>query len=172
MQLFLPSLIAFIITIAIVFVVLPRLAAPVLVGLSLLILGFALYQHITLFRTEYALSTWQEQLKFYAPFVMIGGLLLAVLTYFITLFSSGTALPMPSLPIISPLPSSESATNSLTSALNTGIRSVSNVGTTAMNFGGNAMNRVANTFSPVANNNRAFTPWNKKPNNAFFSPAP
>ena len=127
MEFFLPSLIAFIIAIAIVFVVLPRLAAPVLVIVSLTILAFAIYQHVTLFKTEYALSTWQEQLKFYAPFVMIAGLLIAVLTYFGVLASTGSSLPVPTLPNTPNLPAANTATNTLTAAINNGIRAGQNI---------------------------------------------
>lgn len=151
MQFFLPSLIAFIIAIVIVFVVLPRLAAPVLVAVSLAILGFALYQHITLFRAEYALSTWQEQLKFYAPFVMVAGVLLALLTYFGVVASTGNSMPAPSMPSISPvLPPANTATNPLTAALNTGIRTVQNIASPAQNFfvRNNTINNRA-YFSPI-----------------------
>jgi hypothetical protein len=156
MKFFLPSLIALIIAVVIVFAVLPRLAAPVLVAVSLGILGFALYQHVTLFRAEYALSTWQEQLKFYAPFVMIAGLLLAVLTYFGVLASGGqSSLPAPMFPSPSPLPPAATATNAVTAALNTGIRSVTNF--------------VAPT-NQGQNMNFSFGLRNKSPNRSFFSP--
>ena len=157
MQFFLPSLIAFIVAIMIVFVVLPRLAAPILVAVSLGILGFALYQHVTLFRAEYALSTWQEQLKFYAPFVMIAGLLLAVLTYFGILASGGpSSLPAPAFPSPATLPPASTATNAVTAALNTGIRSVTNF-VSPMNQG------QQTNYSFGMRNNRS-------PNRSFFSP--
>ena len=150
MQFFLPSLIAFIIAIAIVFAVLPRLAAPVLVGVSLVILGFALWQHISLFKTEYEASTWQQQLKFYAPFVMIAAVLFAVLTYFGVIASSGgyAALPVPTLPSIPVLPSAQTATNPLTSSINSGMRA----------------------FTPATNQRSVFGLTNKSPNRSFFSP--
>lgn len=156
MKFFLPSLIALIIAAVIVFAVLPRLAAPILVALSLGILAFALYQHVTLFRAEYALSTWQEQLKFYAPFVMIAGLLLAVLTYFGVLASgTPTALASPTFPSPSVLPPASTATNPVTAALNTGIRSATNF-ITPTNQG--------------QNNNFSFGLRNRSPNRSFFSP--
>jgi hypothetical protein len=143
MQFFLPSLIAFIIAGVIVFAVLPRLAGPVLVGISVLILGFALYQHVSLFKSEYALSTWQEQLKFYAPFVMIAALLLSVLVYFGVLSGGRSAnLPTPTMPLTPVLPPANTATNPLTVALNTGIRTVTSPFVTNVN-----QNR--SFFSPV-----------------------
>ena len=155
MEFFLPSLIVFIIAIAIVFVVLPRLAAPVLVGISLLILGFALYQHVTLFSTEYTLSTWQEQLKFYAPWVLIAGLLVSILIYFATIALTGSPMPVASLPITPALPPAATATNSFTAALNNGIRSVQNVAAPIMgqnNTGG----IIRNNRNQGYNQNRSF----------------
>ena len=155
MQFFLPSLIAFIIAAVIVFAVLPRLAGPVLVGISVLILGFALYQHVTLFKSEYELSTWQEQLKFYAPFVMIAALLLSVLVYFGVLSGGRTAaLPAPTLPLTPVLPPANTATNPLTAALNTGIRTVASPFVTNVNqnksyFTAAAANQNRSFFSPV-----------------------
>jgi hypothetical protein len=153
MQFFLPSLIAFIIAAVVVFAVLPRLAGPTLVGLSVLILGFALYQHVALFKSEYALSTWQEQLKFYAPFVMVAALLLSVLVYFGVISGGSTAaLPTPTLPISPVLPPANTATNPLTAALNTGIRTVSSPFTTTNNQNRSyftATNQNRSFFSPV-----------------------
>ena len=169
MQFFLPSLIAFILAAMVVFAVLPRLAGPTLVGLSVLILGFALYQHVTLFKSEYALSTWQDQLKFYAPFVMVAGLLLSVFIYFGVLSGGSTAaLPTPTLPISPVLPPANTATNPLTAALNTGIRNIASP-FIANNITTNGnMKTNANTN---ANANRAyFAATNQNRNRSFFSP--
>ena len=154
--------VSFIIAIAIVFVVLPRLAGPVLVGVSLVILVFALYQHITLFKAEYAMSTWADQLKFYAPFVLIAALFVAVLIYFGVLASGNggtSALPIPTLPNTPMLPSAETATNPLTAAINTGMRGVNNLTgqvtnaanqITVPNFGlRNNKNNNRSLFSPL-----------------------
>ena len=72
----------------IVFLILPRLGASVLVGLSVLLLVFCVYNHYTLFSSEYKLSTWQETLKWYAPVIMYGGLTVAILMYLGYLFSN------------------------------------------------------------------------------------
>lgn len=155
MQFFIPSLIALLIAAIIVFAILPRLAAPILVGMSLLILGFALYEHITLFKSEYQQSTWQNQLKVYAPFVMIGALLLVVFTYFGMLWSSGTSLPAPSSPNIPALPPANTATNPLTAAVNVGMKAATNIGNTLGNAAGNAAGAVG-----LANGNIKKNNWN------------
>lgn len=95
MEFFLPGLAALLIAALIVFLVLPRFGAPVLAVLSIVLLAYGLYNHYYMFAPEYRYSTWQERLKFYAPFVMIGGLVLAVLFYMGFLFGTQgpSALP-------------------------------------------------------------------------------
>ena len=157
MQIVLPSIIALVIGGAIVFVLLPRLAAPMLVGLSLVILVFALWQHVTLFKSEYRLSTWQEQLKFYAPFVMVGALLLSIFSYFGFLFSMGSTVPEPVMPNIPLLPSPQTATNPVTAAINNGIRNTSTIFTPT----NNASRSILPKMNILGTNNR---------NKSFFSP--
>lgn len=171
MQLFLPSLLIFIIMFLIVYHVLPRLATPALVGVSFVILIFALYHHVTLFKSEYALSTWQEQLKFYAPFVMIAGLLLAIFFYFGLLFSSDggmNALPTPTAPEALVLPPATTATNSITAAINSGIRSVGNVISPSKNNTVTGNNQgILNT---VFGNNKRPGNGRTNANRSMFSP--
>ena len=95
MEFFLPGLAALLIAALIVFLVLPRLGAPILAVLALLLLAYGIYSHYTLFASEYRYSTWQDRLKFYAPFLMIGALVLAVLGYMGFLFGSKGANALP-----------------------------------------------------------------------------
>ena len=81
MEFFLPGIAALLIAALIVFLVLPRLGAPVLVGLSLVLLAFCVYNHYTLFAPEYRYSTWQEKQKSYSPVLIYGGLTVAILMY-------------------------------------------------------------------------------------------
>lgn len=100
MELFLPSLAALLIAGLIVFLVLPRLGAPILAVLSIVLLVYGVYSHYTLFSSEYRYSTWQEQLKFYAPFIIIGALILSILGYMGFLFGSNggvNVLPAPNV---------------------------------------------------------------------------
>jgi hypothetical protein len=87
MEYFLPSIAALLIAALIVFLILPRLGASALVGLSVVLLIFCLYNHYKLFGSEYRYSTWQEQLKFYAPFLMYGSLTVVILLYLGYLFN-------------------------------------------------------------------------------------
>jgi predicted PurR-regulated permease PerM len=100
MEFFLPGLIALLIAALIVFLVLPRLGAPVLAVLAIVLLVYGVSNHMAIFYHEYRYSTWQEFLKFYAPFVMIAGLILAILFFMGYLFGTrgSSALPASNLP--------------------------------------------------------------------------
>jgi len=135
MEFFLPGLAALLLAALIVFLVLPRLGAPVLAVLSIVLLVYGVWSHMSLFSSEYRYSTWQEQLKFYAPFVMIGGLILAVLFYMGFLFGiqGPSALPASNLP----------ANNSVVKAVNDTVNVVSN-------HVNNAVTSVSNTVNSAA----------------------
>lgn len=100
MEFFLPSLAALLIAALIVFLIIPRLGAPVLAVLSIGLLAYGVYNHIQLFSSEYRYSTWQDRLKFYAPFVMVAGLIVAVLFYLSYIFGTqgAAALPASNIP--------------------------------------------------------------------------
>jgi hypothetical protein len=89
MEFFLPSILFLLVACGIVFFVIPRFGPLVLAGISLILLILGIYNHYTLFQTEYRLSTWQSGLIGYAPFVMIGGLVLAIILYLLYLVPSG-----------------------------------------------------------------------------------
>jgi len=80
MELFIPSFLAFLILLlvgALAFLVLPKFAPLILVSGSGAVLAIALYIHISRFGTdEYERSTWQNNLKKYGGFILIGMILL------------------------------------------------------------------------------------------------
>ena len=100
MELFIPSIAALLIMALIVFLILPRIGAPILAILSLALLGYAVYNHIQLFYPEYRYSTWQDQLKQYASFIMVGILIILILLYlgFIFTTQGASALPAAAVP--------------------------------------------------------------------------
>jgi hypothetical protein len=146
MELFIPGLATLLIVGLIVFLVLPRLGAPVLAALSIVLLAYGVYNHIQLFSAEYRYSTWQEQFKFYGPFVLVGGLILAILMYIGFLFGTegASALPASSVPVANATEVVNSANNAVSNAVNTVTNTVSN-----------AVNKVTNTlgFTNSRNNN-------------------
>jgi hypothetical protein len=126
MELFLPGIAALLISALIVFLVLPRLGAPVLVGLSVVLLVFCLYNHYTLFASEYRYSTWQEQLKWYGPVVLYGGLTIAVLMYLGYLYSGKGASILPASNISAEPTTITEAVNNTAEAATNAVNAVSN----------------------------------------------
>jgi hypothetical protein len=132
MELFLPGLLVLIISAIFVFMVLPRMGAvilPVVCGISL---AAVLVHHYSLFAAEYKLSTWQNGLSAYAPLVILGFAILIITGVAVSLFTGKSVTETIQAPIetlqsgiaasIEAMPSAASATNALTSALNTTIK--------------------------------------------------
>ena len=124
MELFIPSLLILLVAGLFAFLIIPRMTVPLILLLSVLILLYVLNNHYHHFYSEYHYSTWQDRLRDYSPYVIV-----VVLIFFIFTSSSfamwkGAASPI--IPETPPLPSASSATNTVTSAINTGIRSVTN----------------------------------------------
>ena len=124
MEFFLPSILFLLVACGIVFFVIPRFGPLVLAGISLVLLILGIYNHYSLFQTEYRLSTWQSGMIGYAPFIMICGLVLAIILYLLYLVPSGGANSLVSSPGASPsgnntlnLPPPGTATNRLTEGI-------------------------------------------------------
>lgn len=143
MELFLPSIAALLIAALIVFLVLPRLGAPVLAVLSLVLLAYAVNNHIQLFSSEYRYSTWQEQLKGYSSFIVVGVLILLSLGFISYLFmgSGSSALPASNVPM------NNAAVNAINGATNQAV----NVAGQAFEGVTNAVEGVKNAVFGVAN---------------------
>jgi len=137
MEVFLLSVTVLLIVALIVFLILPRLGAQALVGLSLALLVFCIYNHYKLFSSEYRYSTWQEQLKWYAPVVMYAIVTISIFLYLGYLFSSEGPSMLPTTNLSPSAVSSVSTTanNTLNSIKNTlGMNNKKN--NTLMNLGG------------------------------------
>lgn len=132
MELFLPGFAALLIAALIVFLVLPRLGAPILAALSIALLVYGVYNHAQLFAYEYRYSTWQDAFKSYGSFIMIGFLIISILFYIAFLFMTKgpSALPANNLP----------ANSAVTTLVNN-----------ATNAVGNASDAVTNVFNNVSN---------------------
>ena len=78
-----PSLVALLVAIAIAYFVLPTLAPSVLIGGSGVLLALALYLHYKQFGViEYERSTWQNNLKAFGSWVMLGAVLLGAYGFY------------------------------------------------------------------------------------------
>ena len=83
MQLFIPSLVALLVGVAIAFFVLPMAAPAILVGGGIVAILAALYVHWSKFGAiEYEKATWQYNLRKYASYVMIAGVLLGAYGFY------------------------------------------------------------------------------------------
>ncbi len=163
-----PSVLILLLAAAVIFFLLPRFGAPVLALISVALLGFGVYQHMNAFGNEYRFSTWQQGLVNYAPYVMIGGLLVVVAFYLLTISPLGrpntTAPSMPEIPSVTEMPPANTATNAVTAGVNNALKGIGNVaGTAAAAVGLNknktgeptanatqALNKAANAVSNVS----------------------
>lgn len=150
MELFLPSLLVFILAIGAVFAIVPRMSPLILTVAALVLLILGVYQHWKTFAAEYRTATWAETLKLYSPGIFIGVAMLFIIITIMSVFGGG-AVPVPSMPNLSAQPTAESATNVVTGALNTATNAVSNVTDAVVNAAGNAVNVVTNVAGAAAN---------------------
>ncbi len=133
MELFIPSVLILLLAAAIIFFVLPRFGAATLAIISVGLLVFGVYQHMNSFGTEYRLSALQLGLMSYAPYIMVGGLLLVIGFYLVSLSpfgkaNSGTTAPtMPELPTVAEMPNANTATNAVTAGVNNALKGITNV---------------------------------------------
>ena len=140
MELFLPSLLIFILAALMIFLVLPRISPIILVIMSMILVFVGTWHHFKLFANEYRQSTWQESLKIFAPGIII-------VMIFIYLFFAFASFQMGKRATIEapPNPPANTATNPLTAALNKGIDAVNNATSSAAKTMNNVAASIANT---------------------------
>ena len=116
MELFLPSILIFLLAMIVVMILIPQFSPIIIVSLAIVLLVGGMYNHFSMFMNEYRQSTWQTTLTLFAP----GILIIAIFVYLffaIGAFFTGGKVPVPTLPEMSN-PSANSATNALTSSIN------------------------------------------------------
>ena len=125
-----PGLLVLLISAIFVFMILPRMGPIVLSVVSIITVIAVIFHHNLLFASEYRLSTWQNAISAYVPFLLLGFAILMIIGVATSLFSgssnnapspietlqSGIAASMQSLP------SASSATNTMTSAINSTLK--------------------------------------------------
>ena len=159
MEFFLSSMAFLLIVALIVFLVVPRLGASVLVVLSLVLLVGCLYSHYTLFSSEYRFSTWQERIKWYAPIVMYTALGFGAILFLSSLYSGKSlieSLPTTNLPNSSP--------NTLTQTINTTAKVANKVVNEAVSTVNNTVDAIGNTLGFNTTNTRSNRPSNSLSN--------
>jgi hypothetical protein len=143
MEFFLPSILFLLVACGIVFFVIPRFGPLVLAVVALILLGLGVYNHYSLFQSEYRMSSWQYGAVAYAPYIMIGALVLSIILYLFYLAPVSPNSNNGSAPSVN-LPSAESATNPITSGINTMMRQASNLVNGENKSNGNGNGNKAN----------------------------
>jgi uncharacterized membrane protein len=83
MELLIPSLVALLVAIAVAYFVLPMIAPSILIGGSGVLLAVAVYLHYKQFGVvEYERSTWQNNLKAFGSWIMLGAVLLGAYGFY------------------------------------------------------------------------------------------
>lgn len=154
MEFFIPGLLLFLVAILITAWLAPKAAPMVAAILSIVFLMYGINDHYRLFASEYRLSTWQQSLMIYAPFIMIGAIILFII-YGILGFFTSASVPVPNMPIIpSIMPTSE---NNKSTGI---IDSLNRVGNNLFNKGNNNNKGIANSLgfgnSKKNGNSRSF----------------
>jgi len=143
MELFIPSLLILVIVCLFAFLIVPRMSIPIILFFSMITLVYVLRNHYYLFYNEYRYSTWQYNLQQYAPFVIVFVLAIFIFTTVGITTYRGNSVPT-TMPEIPPLPSASSATNSVTSVINNGMKAASD-----------AVTAVTDTVSNITKTNVA-----------------
>jgi len=134
MEFFLPSILFLLIAAAIVFFVIPRFGPLVLAIVSLVLLTIGMYNHYTLFQNEYKASTWQLGLVAFAPYIMIGVVIIMIIMYLTYLLPSGANSSTANVKTNTiNLPPPETATNVITEGVNNAIRAAAPVANIKVN---------------------------------------
>lgn len=156
MEFFLPSILFLLIAAAIVFFVIPRFGPLVLAIVSLVLLTIGMYNHYTLFQNEYRASTWQLGLVAFAPYIMIGVVIIMIIMYLTYLLPSGANSSTANVKTNTiNLPPPETATNVITEGVNNAIRAAAPVANIKVNTTNqpNALNNNNNNNMNNNNNN-------------------
>ena len=152
MEFFLPSILFLLIAAAIVFFVIPRFGPLVLAIVSLVLLTIGMYNHYTLFQNEYRASTWQLGLVAFAPYIMIGVVIIMIIMYLTYLLPSGANSSTANVKTNTiNLPPPETATNVITEGVNNAIRAAAPVANIKVNTTNQP--NVLNNNNNINNNN-------------------
>ena len=101
MELFIPSILALLAAIAVVFLVLPSFGTSALITGSIVMLGLAAYIHYTRFGVmEYERETWTNNLRQYTSYIILLLVLLGAYGFY-AMTASSSSISSPSLPPVS-----------------------------------------------------------------------
>ena len=154
MEFFIPGLFIFLIAVLVSFFLVPKATPMTAAILAIAFLSYGVYDHYELFASEYKLSTWQEGLKIYSPFIMVGMIIIYSI-YGMLGFFTGGAVPVPSLPSMPTMdnvPSLNQMSNQMTTALNNVANSIGNTTSDIFSNKGHTGSNFKNSITNFANN--------------------
>jgi len=158
MEFFIPGLFIFLIAVAVSILLAPKATPMTAAILAIAFLTYGVYDHYQLFASEYKLSTWQESLKIYGPFIMVGVIIIYSIYGMIAFFTGG-AVPVPSIPNIPAMPTMNNVpslnqmSNQMTNTFNNVANSIGNATSNIFsNNKGNNGSRFKNSITNLANN--------------------
>jgi predicted PurR-regulated permease PerM len=160
MEFFIPGLFIFLIAVLVSFFLVPKATPMTAAILAIAFLTYVVYDHYELFASEYKLNTWQEGLKIYAPFIMVGVIIMYSI-YGMVAFFTGGAVPVPSMPDIPSMtsmptmnnvPSLNQMSNQMTNTLNDVANSIENATSNIFSNKGNNASSFKNSITNFANN--------------------
>lgn len=165
MELFIPGLVLLLLSALFCFLVIPRIGSSILAVICIVALIIVGIHHYTIFSSEYSLSTWQNSLASSAPFVTLGLSFVFMIGAALFVFGGSDSKSSVTNMIATPLenfkeavvnslnvmPTANTATNPLTSVINSGINSFAANNASSGNSGnnGNSGNRNKKNKSPV-----------------------
>jgi hypothetical protein len=142
MEFFIPGILLFLVAVLATYFIQPHLTPFITAILSIVFLTFGVYSHYHLFASEYRLSTWQDNMKVYAPAFMIAAVILFIIYSILALFTS-VSVPIPEMPTIE-LPTANTLTSATMSTFN-------NVGKSFTNATNSITNSLKNSTTAVTN---------------------
>ena len=148
MEFVIPGLTIFLIALAVAFFLAPRATPLIAAILSIVLLTYGVYDHYSLFAGEYKLSTWQDGLKIYAPFLMIGMILVFCIYGMVAFFTNGS-VPVPAMPSMPSMPSLSSVANSIGNRANNIINNTQSLGSSIGNSLSSFKNKKSFSFAEV-----------------------
>ncbi|NBR60627.1 MAG: hypothetical protein EBT86_03070 [Actinobacteria bacterium] len=167
MNFFYPSLLVFVISLVILYSVIPRFTPLIMLILAAGLLAFGIYHHYSIFKNEYMKTTWTDGLKMYAPAIMIGFVIILIFYGIFAFFARG-AVPVPISPEIPSLSASltppspnmnltKNATKNVTSAaigspVTAAVNTVTNIANTIGSGISRATTGAANAVTNFVNN--------------------
>jgi predicted PurR-regulated permease PerM len=131
MEFFIPSILIFLLAIAVSFVLIPRFTPLIIAILSIGFLAYGVYDHYKMFASEYRLSTWQQSIKIYAPAVMIAAICIFIIYSILALFTKGS-VPVPNMPNIK-APEANSLAEGIVNSFNKATSAITNTTNNMLN---------------------------------------